>query len=70
MPNRKTLDSYYLATAIAYGMNAPITDITHPKLKWAILTGDTVNGSDKLGMKFIKETRAEKQAAEALSRKA
>ena len=70
MPNRKTVDSYYLAIAISYGMNAPITDITHPKLKWAILTGDTVNGSDKLGMKFIKETRAEKLAAEELAKKA
>lgn len=64
MPKRKTLDAYYLAIAIAYGMNAPITDITHPALKWATLTADTVNGTDKLGMKFIKESRAEKKLKE------
>ncbi len=64
MPKRKTLDAYYLAIAIAYGMNAPITDITHPSLKWALLTADTVNGTDKLGMKFIKESRIEKRLRE------
>ena len=67
MPKRKTLDAYYLAIAIAYGMNAPITDITHPMLKWAVLTADTVNGTDRLGMKFIKESRLEKAATEATS---
>ncbi len=61
MPNRKKLDAYYLAIAIAFGMNAPITDITHPALKWAILTADTVNGTDKLGMKYLRESRAEKK---------
>ncbi len=64
MPKRKTLDAYYLAVAITCGMNAPITDITHPALKWAILSADTINGSDKLGMKYIRETRAEKKARE------
>ncbi|EDY83223.1 Pterin binding enzyme domain protein [Verrucomicrobiia bacterium DG1235] len=65
MPKRKTLDAYYLAIAITYGLNAPITDITHPALKWSILTADTVNGTDKLGMKFIRESRLEKAAANA-----
>lgn len=60
MPKRKTIDAYYLAIAIAYGLNAPITDITHPMLKWSMLVADTVNGTDKLGMKYIKETRIEK----------
>lgn len=64
MPKRKTLDAYYLAIAITYGLNAPITDITHPGLKWAMLTADTVNGTDKLGMKFIRESRVEKKARE------
>lgn len=67
MPKRKTLDAYYLAIAIAYGMNAPITDITHPALKWAILTADTVNGTDKLGMRYIRESRAEKLAQDQLN---
>lgn len=64
MPKRKTIDAYYLATALTYGMNAPITDITHPDLKWAILAADTITGADRLGMKFIKESRIEKLAAE------
>ena len=70
MPKRKTLDAYYLAIAIANGLNAPITDITHPDLRWAILAADTVNGTDKLGMKFIKESRAEKAAMMAAKTKA
>lgn len=70
MPKRKTLDAYYLAIAIAYGMNAPITDITHPMLKWSILSADTVNGSDRLGMKYIKESRAEKRVREEAAREA
>jgi 5-methyltetrahydrofolate--homocysteine methyltransferase len=65
MPRRKTLDAYYLTAAITYGMNAPITDITHPALKWAILAADTINGTDKLGMKFIKEARAEEKIKKA-----
>lgn len=65
MPKRKTIDAYYLAIAIYNGMNAPITDITHDGLKWAMLVADTVTGADKLGMKYIKETRAEKDKREA-----
>ena len=62
MPKRKTLDAYYLAIAIYNGLNAPITDITHDGLKWSMLVADTVNGTDKLGMKYIKESRIEKAA--------
>ena len=64
MPRRKSLDSNYLAIAIMCGLNAPITDITHPALKWAILAADTVTGTDRLGMKFIKESRMERRLLE------
>ena len=69
MPKRKTLDAYYLAIAIYNGMNAPITDITHEGLRWAMLVADTVTGADKLGMKFIKESRADKAKLEAAKTK-
>lgn len=62
MPKRKVIDASYMAIAIAYGMNAPITDITHEGLRWAIMTADIVNGTDRLGMKFLKEARIEKRA--------
>jgi len=62
MPKRKVLDANYTAIAVACGMNAPITDITSAGVKWAIMTADIINGTDRLGMKFLKESRAEKRA--------
>lgn len=64
MPKRKVIDANYIAIAIAYGMNAPITDITHEGLRWAMMTADVVNGTDRLGMKFLKESRKEKRLKE------
>lgn len=64
MPKRRTLDAYYLSIAITYGMNAPLTDIMNKDIKWAMHTADVVTGNDKLGMKFIKESRIEKRLKE------
>jgi 5-methyltetrahydrofolate--homocysteine methyltransferase len=64
MPKRKVIDANYLAVAITCGMNAPITDITHDGLRWSILTADVINGTDRLGMKFLKEARREKREAQ------
>ena len=50
--------------AIGYGLNAPLTDIVNPQLRWAVQTADAITGTDKLGMKFIKESRIEKSQKE------
>ncbi|MBN8216913.1 MAG: dihydropteroate synthase [Spirochaetes bacterium] len=65
LPKRKTLDSYYLAMAVMAGMNAPITDLTLPALKWAILSADVCAGTDEYGMRYIAGFREEEKAKAA-----
>lgn len=59
MPRRRTIDAHYLSIAISRGMNAPLTDITSEPLRWALLSADAIMGKDKLGIRFIRETRAD-----------
>ena len=59
MPRRRAIDAHYLALAIARGVNAPMTDVTNEALRWAMLTTDAIMGKDKLGIRFIRETRKE-----------
>lgn len=62
LPKRKTLDAYYLAMAVMAGMNVPISDLTLPALKWAILSADVCTGTDEYGMRYIAGFREEEKA--------
>ena len=59
LPNRRVLDSTYLALAIASGMNVPLTDITIPSIKWAIRSADCCLGQDSYALRYISEYRRE-----------
>jgi 5-methyltetrahydrofolate--homocysteine methyltransferase len=62
MPKRRVIDAHYLSIAISRGMNAPLTDIMSEPLRWALFASDAIMGKDKLGIKFIREARAEEAA--------
>jgi 5-methyltetrahydrofolate--homocysteine methyltransferase len=61
LPKRRTLDASYLSMAILAGMNVPISDMTLPVLKWAILSADVSMGFDECGTRFIRAFRAEEK---------
>ena len=63
MPRRRAIDAHYLALAISRGVNAPMTDVTNDALRWAMLSADAIMGKDKLGIRFIRETRKEDRQA-------
>jgi len=59
MPKRRVIDAHYLSIAISRGMNAPLTDIMSEPLRWALMATDAIMGKDKLGIRFIREVRAD-----------
>lgn len=61
LPRRRIMDAAYLSMAIAAGMNVPITDLTLPSLKWAILSADTCMGYDDCGVRYIRAFKAEEK---------
>ncbi len=63
MPKRRLIEMHYMAMAIQRGMNAPLTDVMNKDLRWAIQTADAILGKDKLGIRFIRQSRCEKLPA-------
>jgi 5-methyltetrahydrofolate--homocysteine methyltransferase len=65
MPDRHEIDAAFLSLMIANGMNAAITNPLHRPVKKAILATDLLLGHDEFGTQWIKDHRAELEAASA-----
>ena len=65
MPGRHEIDATFLTIMIANGMNAAITNPVHRPVKKAILAADLLLGYDEYGAAWIKDHRAELEAASA-----
>jgi 5-methyltetrahydrofolate--homocysteine methyltransferase len=65
MPDRHEIDAAFLSLMIANGMNAAITNPLHRPVKKAILASDLLLGHDEFGTQWIKDHRAELEAATA-----
>jgi 5-methyltetrahydrofolate--homocysteine methyltransferase len=65
MPDRHEIDAAFLSLMIANGMNAAITNPLHRPVKKAILASDLLLGHDEFGTRWIKDHRAELEAASA-----
>lgn len=57
LPDRKIINSTYLALAIARGLTAAITDPTVPEVRTTLLASDTLMGHDEFAMRWIKAYR-------------
>ncbi len=66
LPNRRAVNSAYLALGIARGLTAAITDPTVPELRTTILACDLLMGHDEYSMHWIKAYRAAQKAAAGL----
>ena len=60
MPARPTLNAHFLSTAVYAGMNLPITDPTHPHLRYALLSGNIFHGRDRKTRNFMRYYRTTK----------
>ena len=65
LPDRKILNTAYLALAIARGMTAAITDPTVPEIRATVLACDLLMGRDEYAMRWIKAYRKRVKEAEA-----
>jgi 5-methyltetrahydrofolate--homocysteine methyltransferase len=65
MPGRHEIDAAFLTLLIANGMNTAITNPLHRPVKKAILAADLLLGHDEYGTGWIKDHRAELEAATA-----
>ena len=63
MPGRHEIDAAFLTVMIANGMNTAITNPLHRPVKKAILAADLLLGHDDFGSEWIKDHRAELEAA-------
>jgi 5-methyltetrahydrofolate--homocysteine methyltransferase len=63
MPGRHEIDAAFLTVMIANGMNTAITNPLHRPVKKAILAADLLLGHDEFGSEWIKDHRAELEAA-------
>lgn len=68
LPDRKILNTAYLALAIARGMTAAITDPTIPEIRNTLLACDLLMGRDEYAMRWIKAYRKRVKEAEALAK--
>ena len=62
LPDRKIINTSYMALAIARGMTAAITDPTVPEIQTTILACDLLMGHDEYAMSWIKAYRGRKQS--------
>jgi 5-methyltetrahydrofolate--homocysteine methyltransferase len=60
MPARAMLNASFIAVATVLGMNVPITDITRPELRFALLAADIFLGQDKRTRRFVRHLRSQK----------
>lgn len=65
MPDRKYINSTFIAMAIHAGMTCPITNPLVPEVRIAVLAADLAMGRDDYGMRWIQAYRARQKAAEA-----
>lgn len=65
LPDRKTINSAYLALGIARGLTAAITDPTVPELRNMVRACDLLTGHDEYAMRWIKSYRAAQKASRA-----
>jgi 5-methyltetrahydrofolate--homocysteine methyltransferase len=65
MPGRHEIDAAFLTLMIASGMNTAITNPLHRPVKKAILAADLLLGHDEYGAEWIRDHRAELEAASA-----
>ena len=65
MPARHEIDAAFLTLMIANGMNTAITNPLHRPVKKAILAAALLLGHDEYGAMWIKDHRAELEAASA-----
>lgn len=57
LPDRKIINTTYLALAISRGLTAAITDPTVPEIQTTLLASDLLMGHDEYAMKWIKAYR-------------
>ena len=57
LPDRKIINTAYLALAIGRGLTAAITDPTVPEVRTTLLACDTLMGRDEFAMGWIKAYR-------------
>jgi len=60
MPARAMLSASFIAVAAVLGMNVPITDVTYPELRFALLAADIFLGRDKRTRRFVRHLRSQK----------
>jgi len=60
MPARAMLNTSFIAVAAVLGMNVPITDVTYPELRFALLAADIFLGRDKRTRRFVRHLRSQK----------
>ncbi len=65
MPDRRGIDSTFIAMAMTVGMNTAITNPLHRPVRQAILAADLLLGRDEYGAAWIADHRAQQAAAEA-----
>ncbi|MFI5056279.1 MAG: dihydropteroate synthase [Actinomycetota bacterium] len=63
MPGRHEIDAAFLTLMIGAGMNTAITNPLHRPVKKAILAADLLLGRDEYGAEWIRDHRAELEAA-------
>lgn len=61
LPDRKIINTIYLALAIARGMTTAITDPTVPEIQTTLLACDLLMGHDEYAMRWIKSYRKRSQ---------
>ena len=64
LPDRKYINSAFIAMAIYAGLTCPITNPLVPEVNTAILAADMVMGRDDYGMRWIQAYRKRQKAAE------
>ncbi len=64
LPEREVFNAHFLSASVAMGCNVPITDLTIPELKRALMIGDVMRGADEYAMNYITEFRRTSQPAE------
>jgi len=60
MPARTMLNASFIGVAAVLGMNVPITDITYPELRFALLAADVFLGRDRRTRQFVRHLRSRK----------
>jgi 5-methyltetrahydrofolate--homocysteine methyltransferase len=67
LPDRKYINSAFIAMAIYVGLTCPITNPLVTEVNTAILAADMVMGRDDYGMRWIQAYRQRQKAAEGAS---